>query len=100
MSLIGPRPTVEEQVDRYDAFQRRRLEVRPGVTGWAQVNGNVALDWDERISLDVWYVDHRNWLLDVKILIRTVAVVLGGEAVDEQARSVALEYEHRCRRGD
>lgn len=100
MSLIGPRPTIQEQVDAYDEFQRRRLEVRPGVTGWAQVSGNVSLDWGERIALDVWYVDHRSWVLDAKILLRTVAVVLRGEVVDPDARRLALEHEDRTRRSD
>ena len=79
MSLIGPRPTIPEQVESYTPFQRRRLEIRPGLTGWAQINGGVEITWPERIMLDVWYIDHRSAWLDVLILIRTFSVVLLGE---------------------
>jgi lipopolysaccharide/colanic/teichoic acid biosynthesis glycosyltransferase len=72
MSLIGPRPTLPEQVALYGAHERRRLEVRPGVTGWAQVNGRNAISWPERIELDIWYVDHRSLLLDLRIVGRTL----------------------------
>jgi lipopolysaccharide/colanic/teichoic acid biosynthesis glycosyltransferase len=75
MSLVGPRPTLPEQVAAYDPFQRRRLEVRPGITGWAQVNGRMSMDWAHRIPLDVWYVEHRSLWLDLRILVRTVDVV-------------------------
>jgi lipopolysaccharide/colanic/teichoic acid biosynthesis glycosyltransferase len=71
MSIVGPRPTLRYQVERYDARQRRRLEVRPGITGWAQVHGRASLPWPERIELDVWYVEHRSALLDLKILALT-----------------------------
>jgi lipopolysaccharide/colanic/teichoic acid biosynthesis glycosyltransferase len=71
MSVIGPRPTLRYQVEQYDERQRRRLEVRPGLTGWAQVNGRAALPWPERIELDVWYVEHRSPWVDLKILLRT-----------------------------
>ncbi len=71
MNLIGPRPTVRAQVDQYTRHQRRRLEVKPGLTGWAQVNGRNALSWEERIELDIWYVDHRSPMLDLWILLRT-----------------------------
>jgi lipopolysaccharide/colanic/teichoic acid biosynthesis glycosyltransferase len=71
MSIVGPRPTLRYQVERYDARQRRRLEVKPGITGWAQVNGRASLPWPERIELDVWYVEHRSALLDLKILALT-----------------------------
>ena len=71
MSLIGPRPTLAYQVERYTARQRRRLEVRPGITGWAQIHGRAALPWDERIELDVWYVEHRSPRVDLMILLRT-----------------------------
>ena len=94
MSLVGPRPTLPDQVAAYDAFQRRRLEVRPGITGWAQVNGNTELSWEERILLDVWYVDHRSLGLDLAVLVRTAGVVLRGERVRggalEQARMHAV----------
>lgn len=79
MSLVGPRPTVMEQVEKYTAFQYRRLEVRPGMTGLAQVNGNIALSWDERITYDVMYIDNYSLWLDIKILFKTVLIVLLGE---------------------
>ena len=78
MSVIGPRPTLRYQVERYDERQRRRLEVLPGITGWAQIHGRAALSWDERIELDVWYVDHRSALTDLLILLRTPLALLGG----------------------
>jgi lipopolysaccharide/colanic/teichoic acid biosynthesis glycosyltransferase len=78
MSVIGPRPTLRYQVDRYTERQRRRLEVRPGLTGWAQIHGRATLPWDERIELDVWYVEHRSPLVDLKILLRTPLAVFGG----------------------
>ena len=78
MSVIGPRPTLRYQVERYTERQRRRLEVKPGITGWAQVHGRAALPWDERIELDVWYVDHRSSWLDVKILAMTPFALFRG----------------------
>jgi lipopolysaccharide/colanic/teichoic acid biosynthesis glycosyltransferase len=78
MSLIGPRPTLPHQVAGYDARQRGRLAVRPGITGWAQVNGRASLPWSERIELDLYYIEHRSWRLDLEILRRTPAMVLGG----------------------
>lgn len=72
MSIIGPRPTLPEQVARYGDHERRRLEIRPGLTGWAQVNGRNAISWPERIELDIWYIDHRSLRLDARILSRTV----------------------------
>jgi lipopolysaccharide/colanic/teichoic acid biosynthesis glycosyltransferase len=79
MSIIGPRPTVPVQVDRYTDRQRGRLAVKPGITGWAQVHGRVALPWDERIELDLHYVEHRSLRMDLEILRRTVRLVLSGE---------------------
>jgi lipopolysaccharide/colanic/teichoic acid biosynthesis glycosyltransferase len=81
MAIVGPRPTVQEQVDRYTDRQRRRLEVKPGITGWAQVNGRTSLSWPERIELDVWYVDHRSLLLDLRILARTARMLLTGRGL-------------------
>jgi lipopolysaccharide/colanic/teichoic acid biosynthesis glycosyltransferase len=78
MSVIGPRPTLRYQVDRYSDRQRRRLEVKPGITGWAQVHGRAALPWEDRIELDVWYVEHRSPLLDLKILARTPRALFAG----------------------
>ena len=81
MAVVGPRPTVQEQVDRYSDHQRRRLEVKPGITGWAQVNGRTALSWPERIELDVWYVDNRSLWLDLKILARTLKLLVTGQGL-------------------
>jgi lipopolysaccharide/colanic/teichoic acid biosynthesis glycosyltransferase len=78
MSLVGPRPTLRYQVDRYDERQRSRLDVKPGLTGWAQVNGRASLPWDERIELDIWYVEHRSTRLDLKILVRTPVALFRG----------------------
>jgi lipopolysaccharide/colanic/teichoic acid biosynthesis glycosyltransferase len=78
MSLIGPRPTLRYQVDTYTERQRRRLDVRPGLTGWAQVNGRASLPWEDRIELDVWYVEHRSPRVDLTILARTPLALFGG----------------------
>jgi lipopolysaccharide/colanic/teichoic acid biosynthesis glycosyltransferase len=78
MSLIGPRPTLAYQVERYTPRQRRRLEVKPGITGWAQIHGRAALPWEDRIELDVWYVENRSPWVDLKILARTPRALLGG----------------------
>ena len=78
MSVIGPRPTLAYQVERYTPRQRRRLEVKPGLTGWAQVHGRATLPWNERIELDVWYVEHRSPLVDLKILLRTPLALFSG----------------------
>jgi lipopolysaccharide/colanic/teichoic acid biosynthesis glycosyltransferase len=78
MSIVGPRPTVPVQVAQYTERQMGRLAVKPGITGWAQVNGRASLPWPERIELDLWYVEHRSWVLDLRILARTVAMVLHG----------------------
>ena len=83
MSLVGPRPTLPEQVAAYDIFQRRRLEVRPGITGWAQVNGRNSISWTERIKLDVWYIDHWTPWLDVRILLMTIGQVLRQRGVED-----------------
>jgi lipopolysaccharide/colanic/teichoic acid biosynthesis glycosyltransferase len=81
MAIVGPRPTVQEQVDRYTDRQRRRLEVKPGITGWAQVNGRASLPWPERIELDVWYVEHRSLTLDLRILARTARLLATGHGL-------------------
>ena len=78
MSVIGPRPTLRYQVERYTERQRRRLDVRPGLTGWAQVHGRAALPWEDRIELDIWYVENRSPLLDLRVLARTPLALLGG----------------------
>ena len=81
MSLIGPRPTLPGQVARYSVFERQRLNVRPGLTGWAQIHGRNAISWDERIALDVWYVEHRSFRLDARILWQTPRMVFSGRGV-------------------
>ena len=81
MSIVGPRPLLVEYLPRYNSEQARRHEVRPGITGWAQVNGRNAVSWDERFEMDVWYVDHRSFLLDLRILVMTVTTVFRREGV-------------------
>jgi lipopolysaccharide/colanic/teichoic acid biosynthesis glycosyltransferase len=81
MSIVGPRPTIQAQVDQYTARQRRRLEVKPGITGWAQVNGRASLPWHERIELDIWYVEHRSLRLDLRILARSARLILTGHGL-------------------
>jgi lipopolysaccharide/colanic/teichoic acid biosynthesis glycosyltransferase len=81
MSMVGPRPTIEAQVADYTPYQRRRLEVKPGITGWAQVKGRAGIPWEERIELDVWYVDHRSFALDLRILGRTFVLLVSGQGL-------------------
>jgi lipopolysaccharide/colanic/teichoic acid biosynthesis glycosyltransferase len=81
LAIVGPRPTIPAQVDQYTERQRRRLEVKPGISGWAQVNGRAALPWHERIELDVWYVDHRSFALDLKILAMTARMLVTGHGL-------------------
>ena len=81
MALVGPRPTLKAQVDQYTPRQRRRLDVKPGITGWAQVNGRATLPWHERIELDVWYVEHRSFALDLRILARTARLLATGHGL-------------------
>ncbi len=81
MAIVGPRPTVQVQVQQYTERQRGRLAVKPGLTGWAQVNGRAKLRWDERIELDLWYIEHRSWRLDLEILLRTVRIIVAGEGI-------------------
>ena len=81
MSIVGPRPTVKVQVDQYTERQRGRLDVKPGITGWAQINGRATLPWPERIELDLWYVEHRTTKLDLMILAKTGRLVLGGHGI-------------------
>ena len=81
LAIVGPRPTVQEQVDRYTERQRRRLDVKPGITGWAQINGRTSLPWPERIELDVWYVEHRSLRLDLRILARTARMLATGHGL-------------------
>ena len=81
MSLVGPRPTVQVQVDRYTDRQRRRLDARPGITGWAQVNGRASLPWHERIELDLWYLEHASLALDLRILVRSARMAITGHGL-------------------
>jgi lipopolysaccharide/colanic/teichoic acid biosynthesis glycosyltransferase len=81
MAFVGPRPTIQAQVDQYSEHQLRRLEVKPGLTGWAQIKGRASLPWSERIELDVWYVDNKGLLLDLKIILKTVRMLLFGHGI-------------------
>jgi lipopolysaccharide/colanic/teichoic acid biosynthesis glycosyltransferase len=92
MSLVGPRPLLIAYLDRYSETQRRRHEVKPGITGIAQVSGRNALSFEEQFELDVWYVDHRSLALDLRILARTVRVVFGGEGVSQPGRVTRDEF--------
>ena len=93
MSLVGPRPLLMEYVPRYMPEQWRRHEVRPGITGWAQVNGRNALSWDEKFALDVWYVDHRSFRLDLDILARTAREVLSGHGVSSEGHATMPPFQ-------
>jgi lipopolysaccharide/colanic/teichoic acid biosynthesis glycosyltransferase/glycosyltransferase involved in cell wall biosynthesis len=99
MALLGPRPGVPEHLVNYTAFQRRRLSIRPGLTGWAQVNGGIELTWAERIMLDVWYVDHRSFWIDLMILWQTAAVIFFGEKRNARALQEATAYAAQQRGG-
>lgn len=92
LSLVGPRPLLMEYLPRYDDVQRRRHEVRPGLTGWAQVNGRNAVDWAERFQLDVWYVDNRSFWLDMKILAMTLRLVLTRKGVSAQGEATMRKF--------
>jgi lipopolysaccharide/colanic/teichoic acid biosynthesis glycosyltransferase len=81
MSIVGPRPTLPVQVEQYTERQRGRLSVKPGLTGWAQVNGRASLPWTDRIELDLWYVEHRTLALDLRIIVRTIGMVLSGQGL-------------------
>jgi len=92
LSLVGPRPLLMEYLPRYSETQRRRHALRPGLTGWAQVHGRNAVDWNERFELDVWYVDHRSFWLDIKILAMTVQLVLSRRGVSAQGEATMREF--------
>ena len=98
MSLVGPRPTLPGFAVEYDSFQARRLLVRPGMTGWAQVNGNVQIEWEDRILLDVWYVDNWSLVLDAVILLQTLGVLARGERLNPEALERARSHANRARR--
>lgn len=92
MSLVGPRPLLMEYLPLYTAEQARRHEVRPGITGWAQVNGRNAISWEQKFKLDVWYVDHSNLWLDVKILCLTLSKVLRADGVTQEGSATAETF--------
>ncbi|MBQ9528078.1 MAG: sugar transferase, partial [Fretibacterium sp.] len=96
MSLVGPRPLLLQYVPLYSEQQRRRLEVRPGVTGWAQINGRNALAWPEKFELDVWYVEHRSLWLDVKILFMTVKKILAREGISAPGEATMPPFRGEC----
>ena len=92
MSLVGPRPLLMEYLERYTPEQARRHEVKPGITGWAQVNGRNAISWEEKFDLDVWYVDHASFLLDMKILLWTVVQVLRRDGISAESHATMPEF--------
>ena len=92
MALVGPRPLLPQYLELYNDFQRRRNEVKPGITGWAQVNGRNSISWEKKFEYDVWYVDNVSFLLDVKILILTVLKVVKSEGINEQGQATSNEF--------
>ena len=92
MSLVGPRPLLARYLQRYSAEQARRHEVRPGITGWAQVNGRNAISWEEKFRFDVWYVENGSFLLDLQILLRTILRVVDRRGVSSQGHSTMPEF--------
>jgi sugar transferase EpsL len=93
MSLVGPRPLLIQYLERYTLEQARRHEVKPGITGWAQVNGRNALTWEEKFDLDVWYVDHHCLLLDLKIIAMTMWKIIKREGINQPGQATASEFE-------
>ncbi len=93
MSVVGPRPLLMRYVSRYSPFQARRMEVKPGVTGWAQVNGRNLLTWEEKFALDVWYIDHRSFLLDMKIVVMTFFKVLARTGINSDKVLTMEEFQ-------
>jgi sugar transferase EpsL len=96
MSLVGPRPLLTHYLARYDDEQARRHAVRPGLTGWAQVNGRNAVGWEERLAMDVWYVDHRSLALDARIVLKTIQVVLGRRGINAPGSDSMPEFRGRA----
>ena len=92
MSLVGPRPLPARYLPRYTPYQRRRHSVRPGITGWAQVNGRNALTWEQRFDLDLWYVDHQSLWLDMKILWLTVLKIIRREGISQEGHATMPEF--------
>jgi len=92
MSLVGPRPLLMQYLDRYTSEQARRHEVRPGITGWAQINGRNAITWEQKFELDVWYVDHASLVLDVKIIVLTIWKILKREGISQPGQATMQEF--------
>lgn len=92
MSLVGPRPLLMQYLDLYTPEQKRRHNVKPGITGWAQINGRNAISWEERFALDIWYVDHQSLRLDMKILLLTIWKVVGREGISQQGHATMPEF--------
>jgi len=92
MSLVGPRPLLMQYLDRYTPEQARRHDVKPGITGWAQVNGRNAISWEEKFKLDVWYVDNQSFRLDIKILLMTIEHVLKREGINQEGQATMTEF--------
>ena len=92
MSLVGPRPLLMEYMDLYSAEQARRHDVRPGITGWAQVNGRNALSWEEKFTLDVWYVDNKSMILDIKVLFRTIMSVFRRDGISAEGQVIMQKF--------
>lgn len=92
MSLVGPRPLLPEYLPRYSAYQNRRHDVPPGITGWAQIHGRNAVTWERKFDLDVWYVDHRSLLVDMKILAMTFAAVLRRDGINQRGHATMPEF--------
>lgn len=92
MSLIGPRPLLEEYLPLYNEYQKRRHEIKPGITGWAQVNGRNAISWEQKFKYDVWYVDHCSFFLDLKILLLTILKVLKSDGISQQGQATAERF--------
>jgi len=92
MSIVGPRPLLMQYLERYTPEQRRRLEVKPGITGWAQVNGRNTIPWEEKFKLDVWYVDYHSFWLDLKIIILTILQVMRREGISQPGQATMEEF--------
>ena len=93
MSLVGPRPLLMQYLDRYTPEQARRHEVRPGITGWAQINGRNAITWEQKFALDVWYVDHLSFWLDLKIIVLTMWKIIKREGISQAGQATAEEFQ-------
>ena len=99
MSLVGPRPLLMEYLPLYSPRQSRRHEVKPGLTGWAQVNGRNTLTWEDRLEMDVWYVENRSWLLDLKIIWKTIGIVLHREGISRQGSATMEKFQGKMKAG-